>query len=1059
MPWTFPSGLPIKVGENGQLLGGTYTPPSTDPNSPTVEGDPEAAKQVARALGMPGIADMIDKAAAGQNPFSSNISILPEGVNIPGMSSAVAGDINGAINDIKSGFTQVASNFEHNFQDYAEGIGSAAATSAVDAIAGGGAAQSFLQLASGLGSFGPSLPLANELEQFASMNCLFGLGCISAQELNFPDRTYRKNGVKYGQRVLKSGGTPLGKPRTYAEQRHGVNVGYYIDDVSIDTVISPNPRSRATNFYQINFNVYEPYSMGQFLQTLQLTARNAGYNNYLEAPYLLTLEFVGYDDNGNIANTRPIRKMLPLKFVQIHFNVDGEGSRYEVLCSVFNDEAFLDANQSLPIDVTVSGRTLQEITQTGINSIATHINTHLLNQKKESKEKTEVDEYIIAFPSDTSSNRMDTLLATMTGENTATTGDLQFKEFDTDQINAAVETSDTTLAELFQQEGREFATNFARRKLVEGRLGYSVQRGNLSEGIKATIAGNDVEPNAIGSSPILTAGPLGSGRAPFGVANFAWNPENGLLERKGVTIDPQLRTINFKAGTKIQKILEELVLLSDYGKKLAEQLNTHRDGMIDWFRIEAQVYLVQDNAAEKVLGRMPRIYLYRVVPYKVHRSIFQMPNDTPPGYDQLYQQAAKRYDYMYTGQNKNILKFDIQFDNAFFESISADSGNRSQSNNPAEQANTNTETPLQMQGNSSQPTGDGGMTVVRENRDTGTITGGATVEDPTLRLARQFNEAVVNSAADLISIEMEILGDPYFIADSGAGNYNAMATPKYNVNADGTINHQSGEVDIIINFRTPIDLDPDTGGYLLDGASIGLKDYSGLYKVLEITNRFSNNMFTQTIQAVRRRNIQSSILTSHESRDRILEEEERWQARVDEARESGDEDAIAFAIADKNADGVLQYWEVPNAEEAARLNAGVAGSETTGSSPNQTPSQAPNNSGATAGGDAGDGLRGGSTSDDLDAFGGAGESVNTTPSTQQSTTVVAEGTNTTGAGTGATSPSANDVYFKYGGGDVQATTQPSSSGTGDTGTTTTQGGTTTTEQVRQVDPNLADGIT
>lgn len=1000
MPYTFPSGQPIRRGPDGQLLGGTYTPPGQEPVQGPVEGDPEAAKRVANALGLTGLSQLIDKAASGENPFSSNISLLPEGVSVPGLQSAISGDIGGAIEEIK---TAGANFFEGDFSDFATTIQG-------DAIgqAGGSAAQAFLKLGSALSgiSGGPSLPLQNELEQFASMNCLWGLGCISADELNFPDKTYRKNGVRFGQRVIKSGGTPLGKPRTYAEKVHGLDLAYYIDNVNIDTVIAPNPRSRATNFYQMSFEVFEPYSIGQFLQTMQLAAKRAGYNNYHEAPYLLTLEFVGYNTDGEIANTRPIRKLFPIKMVQTTFNCDAEGSKYSILCSMFNDEALLDANQSIPTDLTISGRTLQEICQTGINSIATNINTHLLNQKKESKEKTEVDEYIIAFPSDTSSDRLDTLLSVASQENTATSGDLQYREFDEEDINEAVATADTTLAELFNQEGREYATDFAKRRLVQGRLGYSVKRGRLSEGIKATIAGNEVEPNAIGSSEILTAGPLGSGRAPFGVANFAWNPENGLLQRGATVIDPKIRTITFRAGTKIQKIIEELVLLSTYGKKLSEQLNTHRDGMIDWFRIEAQVYLIQDPAAEAVLGRMPRIYLYRVVPYKVHRSVFQMPNDTPPGYDKLYKEAAKKYDYLYTGFNKNILKFDIQFDNAFFEAIQIDAGNRSGSNNPSEQSNTNVPTPLQVQGNSVVPQGDG-RTVVRQNNiANNTITGGATVEDPTLRVARAFNEAIVNSSGDLISIELEILGDPYFIADSGAGNYNARSTPRYNVNADGSMNHQSGEVDIIINFRTPIDIDPDSGGYLLEGASIGLKDYSGLYKVNEVTNRFSNNMFTQTLQCVRRRNLQTSVLSSSETRDRVLEEEQRYQARVDEARESGDPDALAFAIADKNADGVLQYWEVPDEAQAARLNAGVSGSQDPPPTQNTTPQQNNNNGyGNDPQGEFGSGVsEGRETPTDgdpgLDAFGGEGAPVSTTP------------TPTSTVGTG----NPGDVYYNYGGG-------------------------------------------
>ena len=46
-----------------------------------------------------------------------------------------------------------------------------------------------------------ALPLANELELFATYSNVFSFGCISPEELNYPDDTYIKNGLKDGQVV------------------------------------------------------------------------------------------------------------------------------------------------------------------------------------------------------------------------------------------------------------------------------------------------------------------------------------------------------------------------------------------------------------------------------------------------------------------------------------------------------------------------------------------------------------------------------------------------------------------------------------------------------------------------------------------------------------------------------------------------------------------------------------------------------------------------------------------------------------------------------------------
>ena len=53
--------------------------------------------------------------------------------------------------------------------------------------------------------------------------------------------------------------------------------------------------------------------------------------------------------------------------------------------------------------------------------------------------------------------------------------------------------------------------------------------------------------------------------------------------------------------------------------------------------------------------------MYKVVPYTVNTSIFKMPNDPPAGYNELVRQAAKAYNYMYTGLNKDIFLYSEMF--------------------------------------------------------------------------------------------------------------------------------------------------------------------------------------------------------------------------------------------------------------------------------------------------------------------------------------------------------------------------------------------------------------
>jgi hypothetical protein len=67
------------------------------------------------------------------------------------------------------------------------------------------------------------------------------------------------------------------------------------------------------------------------------------------------------------------------------------------------------------------------------------------------------------------------------------------------------------------------------------------------------------------------------------------------------------------------------------------------------------------------------------------------------------------------------------------------------------------------------------------------------------------------------------------------------------------MDYQSGEVDIAIIFRTPIDYNSSTG--LMDfGDTQIVRHFSGLYRVLEARHRFQNGKFTQELSLQRRRN-------------------------------------------------------------------------------------------------------------------------------------------------------------------------------------------------------------
>jgi len=754
---------------------------------------------------------------------------------LSGVSSQAQAAVNGAVQQI-AGKVKLPSGLDLIGLPGAGGLGSL--------FGGGGAASSINQL-------GGTLPFKNQLESFASYNYIFTLGCLTPYELAYPDLTYRVTDPEI--LILKSGGGAGAKKVRTAFETAG-STEYFIDNVEIKAMITPNEKTRSTNALSINFEVLEPYSMGMFLQTLNLAAKKAGYENYIGAPYVLSVEFAGFDDNGNYMRPAKARRIFPLNFINTQFNVQEGGSTYSVQAIPYHETAFSDEVQKVKTDISLSGTTVGELLQSGPGSLATVLNDREV-RNEEAKQVSRGDQFVISFPADVASVN-DVLLSSVDFSQGATTKSAlsqageEIREFTDEEKDKAIKlafgdavTSEEML-EIAEQE-------------LQKVKGFVLKRSDFGEKIRDN-AENEININTIGASKIVKSFTDG-GEVPFGRPKFTEVKDKpGVFSRGSLTISDEGRKFTFAQGTKIQDIIEEIVILSEYGRKLAENANNpDANGMIDWYRVEANVYIVDEPGSNNKKGSLPKVYVYQVVPFKVHVSKVANRNSATPGYPALKRQACKEYNYIYTGLNKDILEFDIDINYAFFMALNADLGQLNADSKLAGQGSS-------VAGDESQPTatGEGNEAnseagtspTIQTTGDSNQSAGGGGETHSENQVARQYNEAIVNSTSDLILIEFKIMGDPYYIADSGVGNYSAQQDPaSINLTSDGTMEYQRGEVDITMNFRTPIDSgDPWMEFPGLGTAPVGA--FSGLYQVLLVTNNFSGGVFTQTLKCIRRPN-------------------------------------------------------------------------------------------------------------------------------------------------------------------------------------------------------------
>jgi hypothetical protein len=153
-------------------------------------------------------------------------------------------------------------------------------------------------------------PFPNVLGLFTMVNHIFTLSVLTDEEINFPDETYRKGIHRPNSIIFKSGsGQPDNRvPLAIVTQNNpSGKFDFYMDNLRIEGAMGFDKSTGNSNALSLSFTITEVYSMGLFMQALQVAAKNAKHQNYLTAPFLLKIEFMGHVDvntpSVNVPNT------------------------------------------------------------------------------------------------------------------------------------------------------------------------------------------------------------------------------------------------------------------------------------------------------------------------------------------------------------------------------------------------------------------------------------------------------------------------------------------------------------------------------------------------------------------------------------------------------------------------------------------------------------------------------------------------------------------------------------------------------------------------------------
>lgn len=615
-------------------------------------------------------------------------------------------------------------------------------------------------------------PFPNILHQYSSYNYVLTLSAISTEYCN--ENTYR-SGVKQEdgniEMICRSGsGLPDNRQETQAGKFE-----FFIDNLKINSAAGMDQATKNTNATGISFTVTEPYSMGLFYQSLQIAALKCRHDNFIVAPYLLTIEFMGHISADKLNVKVPnATKYISMRISNIDMTVTKAGAVYNIEAYPWNEQAYNSVHTEFTTDISVRGKTVLDMTLGTGGEVAKNL-TSIVNERLRQiaeKNKDPMPDIVgIIFPPDSS-------------------GD-----------------SDSVL--------------------------------------------NEIAESSLGFNTVRTA-PPGMGKE-----DQVYDPVTGTFFRNKLTTNPSVAEFKFSQGSDIINAINQIVLMSDYGRKALE--NVDSKGMVKWWKVETQYFQIPGKENLKSDGTPPVYIVYKVIPYKAHISHFTAPNTKLTGKENLEKEVLKEFNYIYTGKNVDILDFNIKFDYGFYSTMSPDSGIESGDRKLTAQTSNSASTkraPKDLEINPADPqkTEMASRLVRSKNRSSGAYGGGGGQDDFASLAARQFFDVVTNPSS-MVQVQMTILGDPYFLGDSGLGNYSAGNSEYFNMNSDGAINWQNGEVDVKVNFETPIDPNAATGLYTFpkgDAKTKVISQFSGLYKVYLLESNFNQGKFTQTLQMTRR---------------------------------------------------------------------------------------------------------------------------------------------------------------------------------------------------------------
>ncbi len=602
---------------------------------------------------------------------------------------------------------------------------------------------------------------------------------------------------------------------------------FYIDDLRVQSLMSGKGTAGPHNVTSLDFKIIEPNGI-TFLPRLykavqQYVAGQAGTGdqNYAAQNYLMVIRFYGYDQQGNqyvpIKGSRlladgtrtteqVIEKFIPFQFTSIKFRVADRITEYqcEAVCPQ-NLIATGPARGVIPYNVEITSKTLQELFNGPV----------AFSSASRAGAATATDPGEV--PGVTTSNRSAEDPGSIPGVTVFPTAPGTTSAAPPKASSASTPTITQGLAQALNQYQEDLVSQGV----------YTVPDFYRIEILTPALQNARVVPPGQTNQRLVPMGP--GSKAP---ANQQKNPATQSQNRDA-------KNTSALAGMSIMQFIDQYTRTSTYiydqqkeirdPKTQTALTNTTTAEVTAWYRVGIQVVPKTTAGYDRKRNDYAYEITYQLSPYKV--------NDVQSDYfpQAKFQGTHKKYNYWFTGENTQILKFEQDFNYLYYLTINSSS---TQSVQPSTQTTDYRE-------------------YLKRSFSPRSAQSAMGAQGPT-------NEASANAAdylyspADQGQVSLEILGDPAWLQQgelwAGVAGAGQLYGPFLD---DGTINFEGQEVIFEIAFNQPVDynldtgvMDPTTKNFDRTDTSAGSARQSYIYRAIDVVSKFSGGRFTQDLNGV-----------------------------------------------------------------------------------------------------------------------------------------------------------------------------------------------------------------